>query len=152
MPVEIQDRPAMRIACVTHRGPPQTIGEAFDRVMAWAGPKGVVMPPAWGVAVYLSDMKNVPPQDQEAVAGLTVADTVEADGTVAIRVVPGGKHAVLLYRGPYAQIGTGSQELFGWLPSSGEEAADQPCFEVNLNNPRNTAPADLLTELCLPLK
>ena len=56
MPVEIQDRPALRIATVSHRGPPHLIGQAFDRLMAWAGPKGVVMPPAVGVAVYLDDM------------------------------------------------------------------------------------------------
>ncbi len=35
MPVEIQDRPALRIATVPHRGAPQQIGQAFDRLMAW---------------------------------------------------------------------------------------------------------------------
>ncbi|WP_370690200.1 GyrI-like domain-containing protein [Phenylobacterium sp.] len=59
---------------------------------------------------------------------------------------------VLLYKGPYAQIGQGYEELFAWLPTSGEEPANAPCVEVNLNDPRKTAPADLLTELCLPLK
>ncbi len=54
--VEIQDRPALRLATVPHQGPPQTIGRAFDRLMAWAGPKGLTVPPCWGVAVWLSDM------------------------------------------------------------------------------------------------
>ena len=152
MPVEIQDRPPLRIACVSHRGPPQTIGAAFDRVVAWAGPKRVTMPPAWGVAVYLSDMMTVPAADQQALAGLTVGPDVAADETVSIHEVPGGRYAVLLYKGPYAHIGKGYEELFGWLPTSGEEPADRPCHEVNLNDPRQTAPEDLLTELCLPLK
>lgn len=152
MPVEIQDRPALRIACVTHRGPPQQIGQAFDRLMAWAGPKGVVMPPAVGVAVYLDDMSVVPPAEQRALAGITVGPEVESDETVTIHEVPAGRYAVLLYKGPYAQIGRGYEELFGWLPTSGEEPAHAPCVEVNLNDPRKTAPADLLTELCLPLK
>ncbi|MDP3868082.1 GyrI-like domain-containing protein [Phenylobacterium sp.] len=152
MPVEIQDRPPMRIATVPHRGPPPQIGQAFDRLMAWAGPKGVVMPPAVGVAVYLDDMSVVPPADQRALAGITVGPEVAGDETVTIHEVPAGRYAVLLYKGPYAQIGKGYEELFGWLPSSGEEPADAPCVEVNLNDPRKTAPADLLTELCLPLK
>ena len=152
MPVEIQDRPAMRIATVPHKGPPQQIGQAFDRLMAWAGPKGVVMPPAVGVAVYLDDMSVVPPADQRALAGITVGPEVENDDTVTIHEVPAGRYAVLLYKGPYAQIGKGYEALFGWLPTSGEEPGHAPCVEVNLNDPRKTAPAELLTELCLPLK
>jgi AraC family transcriptional regulator len=152
MPVIVETRPALRIAAVKHRGPPQAIGAAFDLVMAWAGPKGVAMPPAWGVAVYLSNMMTVPPEDQEALAGLTVGPEITSDDTVTIHEVPGGKQAIFLYKGPYAHIGQGYQELFGWLPTSGEERAHQPLFEINLNDPRQTAPEDLLTELCLPLK
>jgi hypothetical protein len=37
-------------------------------------------------------------------------------------------------------------------PGSGEEDADSPAFEVYLNSPMDTAPEDLLTEICLPLK
>jgi len=152
MPVQVLTRPALRIAAVRHKGPPQEIGSAFDRLMAWAGPKGIVMPPAVGVAVYLSDMTTVPPADQEALAGLTVGPDVHGDDLVEVHQVPGGRQAVLLYKGPYAQIGKGYKELFGWLPTSGEETASLPCFEINLNDPRQTAPEDLLTELCLPLK
>lgn len=152
MPVQILNRPALRIAAVRHKGPPQEIGAAFDRLMAWAGPKGVVMPPAVGVAVYLSDMTSVPPADQQALAGLTVGPDVQGDDVVEIHQVPGGKQAVLLYKGPYAQIGKGYQELFSWLPTSGETPAHLPCFEINLNDPRQTAPEELLTELCLPLQ
>ena len=32
-----------------------------------------------------------------------------------------------------------------WLMRSGREAADAPVFEEYLNNPRDTAPADLPT-------
>lgn len=152
MPAQILNRPALRIAAVRHKGAPQDIGAAFDRLMAWTGAKGVAMPPAVGVAVYLSDMARVPPQDQEALAGLSVGPEVEADDTISIHDIPAGKQAVLLYKGPYAQIGKGYQELFAWLAASPEEPAAQPCFEINLNDPRQTAPEDLLTELCIPLK
>ena len=38
-----------------------------------------------------------------------------------------------------------------WLPQSGEEPADRPCFEEYLNNPRELPPAEWLTDICLPL-
>lgn len=152
MKVEIQDRGAMRLATVPHRGPPQTVGRAFDKLMAWAGPKGLTVPPHVGVALWLSDMMTTPPEDQRAIAGLTVGPEVQGDDTVTIHEVPGGRHAVVLYKGPFAHIGRGYDVLFSWLPGSGEEPADRPLFEVNLNDPRRTPPDELLTEICLPLK
>jgi AraC family transcriptional regulator len=45
------------------------------------------------------------------------------------------------------------QWLFGeWLPQSGKEVANAPCIEEYLNNPQNTAPTELLTDIYLPLK
>ena len=152
MPVEIKNRQPMRIAAVPHRGPPKDIGRAFERVVAWAGPRGITLPPSVGVALYLDDMSVVPPQDQRALAGLTVGADVVEDDVVTIAEVPGGRHAVLLFKGPYAQLHQAYNELFTWLPASGEEPADRPMFEVNLNDPRSTPPAELLTEICLPLK
>ena len=43
--------------------------------------------------------------------------------------------------------------LYGtWLVQSGREAADAPVFEEYLNSPKTTAPAKLVTEICLPLR
>jgi len=43
--------------------------------------------------------------------------------------------------------------LFGvWLPGSGYQEEDAPTFEVYLNDPRDTSPQDLLTDIHLPLK
>lgn len=152
MSVEIKDRQPMRIAAVPHRGPPKDIGRAFERVVAWAGPRGITLPPSVGVALYLDDMSVVPPEDQRALAGVTVGPDVIEDDVVTITEVPGGRHAVLLFKGPYAQLHQAYNELFTWLPHSGEEPADRPMFEVNLNDPRSTPPTELLTEICLPLK
>ncbi len=38
-----------------------------------------------------------------------------------------------------------------WLPESGREADDAPMFEVYLNDPRQTPPTELLTDIHLPL-
>lgn len=152
MKVEIQDRGVMRLASMRHRGPPQTVGRVFDKLMAWAGPRGLTVPPHVGVALWLSDMMTTPPDQQEAIAGLTVGPEVEGDDEVAIHEVPGGRHAVVTHKGPFPLIGRAYDVLFAWLPTSGEEPADRPMFEVNLNDPRRTLPDDLLTQICLPLK
>jgi AraC family transcriptional regulator len=60
---------------------------------------------------------------------------------------------VVTYKGPYSGLEAAYTALFGnWLPESGEEPADAPCYELYLNSPMDTAPEDLITEICLPLK
>lgn len=47
----------------------------------------------------------------------------------------------------------GAGVLFSlWLPQSGEEVHDRPCMEIYRNSPLDTPPAELLTDLCLPLR
>jgi AraC family transcriptional regulator len=69
------------------------------------------------------------------------------------RTLGGCTCAVLHHRGPYATMGAAYQWLYGqWLVQAGHAALDQPVFEEYLNNPRDTAPADLLTDIHLPLQ
>jgi AraC family transcriptional regulator len=61
--------------------------------------------------------------------------------------------AVLRHQGPYATMRAAYQWLYGqWLVQSGYEAADSPVFEEYLNNPRDTPPEQLLSDIYLPLE
>jgi AraC family transcriptional regulator len=151
MTVDIRDCPPLRIACVTHKGPAPEIGEAFDRLMAWAGPRGLAGGEHLGVAVYLSDMATTPPAEQIALAGLTIEPDFQVDGAVETFDIQAGRYAVLLHRGPYATLGQSYDALFAWLTASPHSPAHAPCIEVNLNDPRRTAPEALMTEIRLPL-
>ena len=49
--------------------------------------------------------------------------------------------------------GASARRLFGsWRSGSGEEVDERPCMEIYCNSPLDTAPADLLTDLCVPLR
>jgi AraC family transcriptional regulator len=57
------------------------------------------------------------------------------------------------HTGPYNTLGRTCVELLGqWVPRSGRELPDVPCFEVYLNDPQCTAPEDLLTDIYAPLQ
>lgn len=61
--------------------------------------------------------------------------------------------SVYTHRGPYDGIREAYKRLFEvWLPQSGEEMDDRPFMEIYQNSPSDSAPANLLTDLCLPLK
>jgi AraC family transcriptional regulator len=60
---------------------------------------------------------------------------------------------VVLHVGPYADLDRAYAWLYGtWLGQSGEEAADAPCVEAYLNDARTVPPAELRTEIWLPLR
>ncbi|MEL6190072.1 MAG: GyrI-like domain-containing protein, partial [Myxococcota bacterium] len=39
-----------------------------------------------------------------------------------------------------------------WLPGRGVELYDEPVIEIYLNNPEDTAPQDLLSEICVRIQ
>ena len=67
--------------------------------------------------------------------------------------IEGGRHAVLLHTGPYAELERPYRWLFSqWLPASGEEAAHAPMIEEYLNDPRTLPPSQWRTAIRLPLQ
>ena len=150
MQIEIAERGPMRIAYLTHVGPHHAIAAAFERLYAWAGPRGLTGPPAVGVAVYLDDARTTPAANLRSQAAITVPDDVAGDAEVKVRELPGGRYATLMLKGPYAQLNAAYAALFAWLEGGGTRG-DGPIVEVYLNDPHDTAPADLETEIRLPL-
>lgn len=71
---------------------------------------------------------------------------------VPARTLPAGPCAVLRYQGPYASMHAAYRWLFGqWLPQSGQAPGTHPVYEHYLNDPRQVPPAELLTDIHLPL-
>lgn len=151
-PITITTRPAMRLAALAHRGSFMEIGTAFDRLINWALSRHLLGPETSMIGVYYDDPQAVAEKDLRADACVSIGPEIQPEGDIRIIDLAPGRHAVLLHRGPYAELNKAYAWLYGtWLPQSGEEAADRPIHEVYLNNPRELPPAEWLTEVCLPL-
>ncbi|MBI9080197.1 MAG: GyrI-like domain-containing protein [Pseudodesulfovibrio sp.] len=86
-------------------------------------------------------------------ACLTVIDEIEAEGEVGVQVIDKGKYAICTHKGPYKNLENTYAEIMGkWLPQSGQELDENPSFELYLNDPGETSPEDLLTEIHIPIK
>lgn len=150
--VTFTDFPALRLAAIRHVGPFIGIGAAFDRVQAWGAARGLITPATRFLAVYHDDPNSVPAGQCRADAGFSVGPDVAAEGEVRIIDVPASRAAVLRFKGPYAEIEAAYEWMYGtWLPQSGQEPANLPGLEEYLNDPRTTPPAELLTDIIMPL-
>lgn len=151
--VEIRSMPSRKLAMLRHKGPYMNIGQAFEKLVGIFVGRNLIGQAGEAIALYFSDPTQVPAEELESVAGFAVPETTPVDDPLQTMETRGGDYAVLRYRGPYADMPRAYDWLYGeWLTQSGREPADAPCMEIYLNNPRDTAPADLLTDICLPLK
>lgn len=150
--VTVRDTVPVRLAALRHHGHYLDIGPVFGRLYAWGAGRNLMGPKTRALGIYYSDTHAVPPAQWQSDACISVGPEVKGDEIVRLIDLAGGRHAVLLHKGPYAELHKAYNWLFGtWLPASGEEPADRPCFEEYLNNPQGVPPEEWLTEINLPL-
>ena len=150
--VVIREIPAMKVVSVDHIGPYMQIGKAFDSLIGWLASRNLLSAEMRMVGIYYDDPGIVAEAELRSKAGVLLPRDVDIAAPVGVTPVRGGQYAVLRHQGPYSDMRAAYEWLYGtWLVQSGRDAADAPVFEEYLNNPKQTAPADLLTEICLPL-
>lgn len=105
------------------------------------------------LVVYHSDPDITPSKDLRCDVCMVLPKGPVADGEVGVKTVGGGRYAVFLHTGPYAALGEAYRKICGeWLPSSGCELRDAPCFEKYINRPDRVSADKLKTEIYLPIK
>lgn len=150
--VAIKTVPTMKLVTVEHVGSYMQIGEAFETLFYKLGEKAAVDEAARVVGVFFDDIDVVPENELRSLAGVVVEGNAQLAPPLKAAEIAGGSYAVLRHKGPYADMKPAYEWFFGsWLVQSGREAANVPVFEEYLNNPRDTAPPELLTDIYLPL-
>jgi effector-binding domain-containing protein len=92
------------------------------------------------------DMSNL-----DVEMGFPVTKATEGSGRVKAGKLPGGKAAVTLHVGPYEKIEEAYNRLTTFVKDQGLET-ESFCYEFYLNDPAETAPEELKTEIYFPLK
>ena len=156
-PVRIQEHVAATpLLGIDHTGSYMGISKAFDILNGCAASRQLFRPETRWIGIYHDDAMTVEEDQLRSRACISApADMPEQalQAPLSLTELRAGKYAVLTYRGPYSDMQPVYRWFFGvWLPASGEEIDDAPPFEEYLNNPRDTAPADLLTNIYMPLR
>lgn len=156
--VKVETMPEMEVAYVRHIGPYAGDGELFagliHKLMAWAGPRGLLgRPEAKLMSVYHDDPNLTEADKLRTSICLTVPPETEAQGEVGRMALPGGKCAVARFELAEDGFTAAWDSVYGgWLPESGYQPDDRPPFEIHLNNPREHPEGLHLIEICVPVK
>jgi AraC family transcriptional regulator len=153
MEVRIERVEPMRVAFMRHVGPYMEVGALWGKLMSWAGPRGLLGPQATLIGIGHDDPHVTPADKLRYDACLVVDPHFQPEGEVGVQEIGGGDYAVTRHREPYEKLGETYARLYGeWLPASGREPRSAPAFEIYRNTPMDTAPADLITDIYVPVE
>ena len=152
--VEVREIPEWNVVYARHIGAYNKIGEAFDRVFKWAGPRGLVrFPETKSLAVYHDSPEVTDPLRLRSDACLTVPPGTKVDGEIGTMKIPGGLFAVAHVEIDVTQFGEAWDKLIGeWMPKSGYQPDDRLCYEIYLNDGGTHPQKKWIVDICEPVR
>lgn len=152
--VEVRQMPEMHVAYIRHIGPYNQIGGAFEKLMKWAGPRGLIdVSNTTKLAVYHDSPDITEEAKLSSAACITVPAEIRAEGKVGTMTIPGGEFAVAHVEIREDQFGEAWDKLMGeWLPGSGYQPDDRMCYEIYLNHPQLHPEGRFVVDICEPVR
>jgi len=153
MNVEIKQLKPMRVAFMRHVGPYGEVGKTWEQFLIIMGKDGYLAGNPMMLGIGHDDPAVTPPAKIRYDACLTVGEDFAPSGDIGVQTVAGGEYAMTTHTGSYNELGRTYAEFLGqWLPRSGHELRNAPCFEVYINHPQSTPAEELLTDIYAPLE
>ncbi len=153
--VKVSVLPRLHVAfATTIRGyGAREIGRAWKRLTGWAATHGQLGRETVFLGMSFDNPDITPAGKCRYCACLTVKPETLPGRGIGLMTVPGGRHAVLRFRGKEREIRRAYSWLFGvWLPASGYEPADAPSHEIYPNPLEGRRGGIYRMEICLPLQ
>ncbi len=153
--VKIEQFATMNVAYVRHIGPYKGNENLFkglwSRLFSWSAAKGLLSQPDFKSLVVYHDDPNISCEDRLRISVcVTIPKDFDVDGEIGKMEVDGGRYAV----GRFEIDATQFEEAWGWmfsswLPQSGFQPDDRPCFELYPQEPVN---GKFIVDICIPVK
>lgn len=155
MNVEVKDLPAYHVAYARHIGPygEEASGDAWGRLMQWAGPRGFAMMGGKMIGICWDSPELTPPDKIRYDACICVPEGTETTGDIATQQIAGGKYAVYHTEVTSDEFGDAWNKMMcEWMPQSGYQPDDRPGYEVYLNHADMHPEKKWMLEIHVPVK
>ena len=138
-----------QVAFMRYKGGYDKIPELIAETVQWVTDKGLNMT-GMIYGAYFNSPEDVPPEQLRYEIGASFEGSADDEGKVMIKIIP--EHSVIaaLHKGPYTEVGPVIHGLAEYADENGYDIIG-PVTEVYLNNPNETEPSELLTEVQFPV-
>jgi AraC family transcriptional regulator len=156
--VEVKDMPEVPVVYVRHIGPykgdQELFASLFNKLMTWAGPRGLLRFPETKLLVIYHDDPEITDESRLRIdACITVPADTKVEGEIGKSTIPAGKYAIAHFEITPDQYQDAWNAVYGgWLPTSGYQPADGPCYELYLNDPKDHPEGKHIVDIYAPVK
>ena len=154
MNVTIKEMPAKHIAYVANLEGyiQEKIDQAWSRLCGWAGPLGL-LESAEIIGMSFDNPDITPKSKCRYYACMTVPDNTSTPKDIGLMDIPAGRYAVLPFDGTTDDISDAYRAFYAkWLPQSGFEPDDRPCYEVYHSSPNEDPEGHFVMDICMPIR
>ena len=153
--VEVTELPKMTVAYIRHIGPYKGDAKLFEKLWgklcAWAGANDLMRQPDLKfLTVYHDDLKITDEEKLRMSVCISVPPDTKVDGEFGKMEMEGGKYVIARFDLNADEFMEAWDWVYGhWLPISGYQPDDRPCFELYPEEPKD---GNYLVDICVPIK
>lgn len=150
--IEIKTMPALDLAYVTSIGP-QNLTNAFDRLIKWATPKGLMNNSNTKMAtIYYDSFKITEPNKVRMRACLLLDKRIETESGIGLTSTEAGKFIIGNFEIGPQDFEKSWSGLFIWMNENGYKKADRNPFEIYHNNFNEHPEKKCIVDFYIPIE
>lgn len=153
--VEVKELPKMTVAYIRHIGPYHGNDKLFEsiwnKLFSWAGPRGLIGGKDFKSLVVYHNDPNVTIDDKLRMSVcITVPPETKVEGEVGKMNIEAAKYVIARFELSAQDFQEAWNWVYGqWLPTSGYQPDDKPCFEMYPEEPKD---GKFIVDICVPVK
>ncbi len=150
--IEIKETPELHLASITHIGI-NGIENAFERLIKWATPKGLMEDPETKMArIFYDSFKITDPSKVRMSISLLTNSNFVTKGEIHKTTIKKGKHIVGHFEIVVDDFEKAWSTLFVWMHNNGYKKSEENPFEIYHNDFRQHPENKCIVDLYIPIK
>ena len=150
--IEVKKLQGINLAYVSYQGPFDQIGPAYEQLMQWAAPKGLLsQPDTKAITIYHDDPKVTDKKKLRQSACITINEDYPLNGAIGKREIEAGKFAVGRFEIGFEDFEKSWNGMFLWVTEQGYQTRNGEYFEIYHNNYSEHPEKKCIVDICIPL-
>ena len=150
---EVKMTEKLHLAYISHQGKMNTIASAYNRLMQWAAPKGLLAAKdVRMITIYHDSPKITDPDKVRMSACMTISEDIKKDHQVNFRTLEPTKCLVASLEVGFHEFQQAWESCFVWMSENGYSKSDIDPFEIYYNNPNEHPEGLSIVDLCIPVE
>ncbi len=155
MKVEIKNLPARHLAYSPQLDgyDEKKISFAWEKLCNWGYSQNLINKETTFIGISFDNPCITPEDKCRYYACLNVSNEIIPPKGFGLIDLPAGKYAVTRFMGKVEELSGAWSDLYGkWMPVSGFEPVDSPCYDIYYETPETNKEGKFVMDLCVPVK